>query len=97
LNLAGWDEGGRDVAIQAIVNPLVNWIWAGGWVLTIGALICLVPRVESLFERAPALQLTATLRQQAPSPRSRRSRNPAGAVAARERGEKITTATWRLL
>ena len=66
LNLAGWDEDGQNVAIQAIVNPLVNWIWAGGWVLTIGALICLIPRVETLFEKAPAAQLTPPVRQQIP-------------------------------
>jgi cytochrome c-type biogenesis protein CcmF len=86
LNLAGWDEDGQNVAIQAIVNPLVNWIWAGGWVLTIGALICLIPRVETLFAKAPAAQLTPPVRQQsakAPTPRGRRSRNPGPAVAAR--------------
>ncbi|MGD0388928.1 MAG: cytochrome c-type biogenesis CcmF C-terminal domain-containing protein [Tepidisphaeraceae bacterium] len=83
LNLAGWDEGGQNVAIQAIVNPLVNWIWAGGWVLAIGALICLIPRIESLFAKAPAFQLAPAVRQPAPKPRGRRSHNPGPAVAAR--------------
>ncbi|MGD0540099.1 MAG: heme lyase CcmF/NrfE family subunit [Tepidisphaeraceae bacterium] len=86
LNLAGWDEGGQNVAIQAIVNPLVNWIWAGGWVLAIGALICLIPRIEGLFEKAAVPQRTFPVRQEAakaPSPRGRRSRNPGPAVAAR--------------
>ncbi|MGA2441107.1 MAG: heme lyase CcmF/NrfE family subunit [Tepidisphaeraceae bacterium] len=86
LNLAGWDEDGQNVAIQAIVNPLVSWIWAGGWVLTIGALICLIPRVETLFAKAPAAQLAPPVRQQipkAPTPRGRRARIPGPAVAAR--------------
>jgi len=74
LNLAGWDEGGQNVAIQAIVNPLVNWLWAGGWVLAIGALICLIPRVESLFAKAPVPQLT---------PPVRRSRNSGPVLAVR--------------
>jgi cytochrome c-type biogenesis protein CcmF len=86
LNLAGWDEDGRSVAIQAIVNPLVNWIWAGGWVLTIGVLICLIPRIETLFAKAPVPELTPPVRQQAakaPRPSGRRSRNPGPAVAVR--------------
>lgn len=44
LMLAGWDNGGAQTAIQVIINPLVSWIWIGGIVLTIGALICLTPK-----------------------------------------------------
>jgi cytochrome c-type biogenesis protein CcmF len=51
LNLAGWDEGGSNVAIQVFVNPLVNWIWIGGWVLAIGAVFCMVPSFESMVAR----------------------------------------------
>lgn len=86
LNLAGWDEGGENVAIQAIVNPLVNWIWAGGWVLAIGAVICLIPRIESLFEKAAASQLTPPVRQNVPknwAPRGRRSHDSGPAVVVR--------------
>jgi hypothetical protein len=32
-------------AIQVIVNPLVSWIWAGGVVMSIGAIVCLLPRL----------------------------------------------------
>jgi len=44
LMLAGWENGGTVAAIQVIINPLVSWIWIGGIVLTIGALICLTPK-----------------------------------------------------
>ena len=75
LNLAGWDDDGQNVAIQAVVNPLVNWIWAGGWVLAIGALICLIPRIESLFETSAASPPAPAV------PRGRQSRNTRRAVA----------------
>ena len=45
LTLAGWDNAGQQTAIQVIVNPLVSWIWTGGIVMSIGAIICLLPRL----------------------------------------------------
>jgi cytochrome c-type biogenesis protein CcmF len=45
LTLAGWEDAGKSVAIQAIVNPLVSWIWTGGIVLSLGGIICLLPRI----------------------------------------------------
>jgi cytochrome c-type biogenesis protein CcmF len=44
VTLAAYDGQGG-VTIQAIINPLVSWIWAGGIVLTIGAVVGLLPRV----------------------------------------------------
>jgi cytochrome c-type biogenesis protein CcmF len=43
LSLAGWDEGGKVVALQLKINPLVLWIWIGGMVMAAGCLFCLVP------------------------------------------------------
>ena len=43
-NLAGWDDNGTKVAIQVIINPLVLWIWLGGIVLSLGGIICMLPR-----------------------------------------------------
>ena len=83
LNLAGEDYNGQSAAVQAIVNPLVNWIWAGGWVLTIGALICLIPRIETLFEKTAVSPVTPPLRQTTPTPHARRSRNRGTAAMAR--------------
>jgi len=39
--LAGWIDHGRITKIQAIINPLVCWIWIGGITMSIGSLICL--------------------------------------------------------
>jgi cytochrome c-type biogenesis protein CcmF len=43
LNLAGWENDGNTATIQAIINPLVDWIWIGGMLLTVGGILCLVP------------------------------------------------------
>ena len=40
--LTGWTADGR-AALRLFVNPLVMWIWAGGLVLTLGAVISMVP------------------------------------------------------
>jgi hypothetical protein len=45
VTLAGWEDGGEIVALQIIINPLVIWIWIGGIVLSIGAIVCLLPRL----------------------------------------------------
>ena len=59
LTLAGWEKGGQVVAIQAIVNPLVSWIWAGGIVMSLGATVCLLPRLIPQ-RAAPAADVSAT-------------------------------------
>jgi cytochrome c biogenesis factor len=41
------------VTVQAIVNPLVSWIWTGGIVLSIGAIICLLPRLIPVSAPVP--------------------------------------------
>jgi cytochrome c-type biogenesis protein CcmF len=43
LTLSGEDKD-KNVVIQAIVNPLLIWIWIGGGLMTLGALICLLPK-----------------------------------------------------
>lgn len=42
--LAGWnnDESGL-ATFKIYLNPLVKWIWIGGFVLLLGTLICLIP------------------------------------------------------
>ena len=50
VTLAGWEEGGKVTTFQMIVNPLVKWIWAGGIVLVLGGVWCLVPRVAGQKE-----------------------------------------------
>jgi cytochrome c-type biogenesis protein CcmF len=55
VTLVGWEAGGTVVSFQAFVNPLVSWIWAGGGIIVLGAIICLLPRL------APARRHKATM------------------------------------
>jgi cytochrome c-type biogenesis protein CcmF len=42
--LAGWDNQESGIATFKIyLNPLVKWIWIGGFVLLLGTIICLFP------------------------------------------------------
>ena len=47
VTLVGWTQDGR-ATIRMLVNPLVSWVWAGGLVLTAGAVLAMIP------ERRPA-------------------------------------------
>jgi len=50
--LVDWEEAGSMIALQVIVSPLVVWIWIGGAVLFLGAVIAVWPRSgERLEER----------------------------------------------
>ncbi len=40
--LGGWAEDGT-ITFKVLVNPLVAWIWIGGWVLLLGGLIAFWP------------------------------------------------------
>jgi cytochrome c-type biogenesis protein CcmF len=52
VSLGGWDEEGM-AAFRALVNPLVIWIWIGGGVLLLGAVIVFWP--DRLERRARPL------------------------------------------
>jgi cytochrome c-type biogenesis protein CcmF len=41
--LAGYEGGGAKATFKFFINPLVAWIWAGGIVLTGGAIIAILP------------------------------------------------------
>ena len=43
LVLAAWDFDNRSATFKAYLNPLVKWIWIGGWVLMLGTVICMWP------------------------------------------------------
>jgi cytochrome c-type biogenesis protein CcmF len=73
--LASVDEQGQ-VTIQAIVNPLVSWIWTGGLVLTLGGIVALLPRVIPLPAPIAAATTTTQLRI------VRSTSRPAGSVHA---------------
>lgn len=40
--LAGWTQDGQ-ATLRVLVNPLLLWMWAGGLVLSLGAVITMVP------------------------------------------------------
>ncbi|MCC7408202.1 MAG: heme lyase CcmF/NrfE family subunit [Phycisphaeraceae bacterium] len=54
VTLAGWDHDGRLATLEARINPLVAWIWVGGIVLSLGAVIGLMPRFLPARQTQPA-------------------------------------------
>ena len=58
--LAAWTREG-EATLRLLVNPLVMWIWAGGLVLTAGAVIAMLPerRPATALAGAPAGALTS--------------------------------------
>lgn len=46
---AGTDLGTQTVSLHIVVNPLVNWIWAGCGVLALGTFIALLPEQVVAF------------------------------------------------
>ncbi len=60
--LAGQDQDTGKMMIQAFVNPLVSWVWIGGFIVFLGTLLAMVPsRVERemLEARKPAAEAVA--------------------------------------
>ncbi|HYM70963.1 MAG TPA: cytochrome c-type biogenesis CcmF C-terminal domain-containing protein [bacterium] len=53
--LAGWTQDGR-ATLRLLVNPLVAWMWAGGLVVTLGAVIAMIPERRAVQEGAPAFR-----------------------------------------
>ncbi|MGI6066524.1 MAG: heme lyase CcmF/NrfE family subunit [Bacillota bacterium] len=41
--LAGWDDGGKQGTFEIHVNPLMNWLWIGGYVLVLGTVLAILP------------------------------------------------------
>lgn len=41
--LAGYDYDKKVATFSAHVNPLVRWLWIGGWVMAAGTLLALIP------------------------------------------------------
>ncbi|MFQ5817694.1 MAG: heme lyase CcmF/NrfE family subunit [Terriglobia bacterium] len=40
---AGMSEDGQRAVMQIYINPLVNWVWLGGFIVVLGTLIALMP------------------------------------------------------
>lgn len=52
--LGGWEGNGETATFKAYINPLINWLWIGGFVLIIGSLVAGWPNPQESDERAPA-------------------------------------------
>jgi cytochrome c-type biogenesis protein CcmF len=52
ITLVGWASDGR-ATLRLLVNPLVMWMWAGGLVLSAGAIVAMLP--EARPGTAPAV------------------------------------------
>jgi cytochrome c-type biogenesis protein CcmF len=52
--LAGWDEQGQ-ATFKVYVNPLVSWVWWGGFIMLFGGIIVLSPSLgrEPAFGHVP--------------------------------------------
>lgn len=52
--LAGWEGSGETATFKAYINPLVNWLWIGGFVFIIGTLIATWPSPQEGSQRVTA-------------------------------------------
>ena len=52
--LAGWEGQGETATFKAYVNPLVNWLWIGGFVFIIGTAIAAWPTPQKTRRRVAA-------------------------------------------
>lgn len=41
--LSSWDNGGEEATIKVNINPLMAWMWIGGYILVIGTLFAVWP------------------------------------------------------
>jgi len=61
--LAGWEGTGETATFKAYINPLVNWIWIGGFVFIMGTLVAAWPTPKEypgrVASRAKAPGVTA--------------------------------------
>jgi len=52
--LGGWEGNGVTATFTAYINPLINWLWIGGFVLIVGSLVAGWPSPQESGERALA-------------------------------------------
>jgi len=61
VTLAGGTQTATGLAatLEVKINPLIAWIWIGGLVLTVGGILCMLPRLLPQHKRAAANQSAA--------------------------------------
>jgi cytochrome c-type biogenesis protein CcmF len=52
--LAGWEGQGETATFKAYINPLVNWMWIGGFVFIFGTLVAAWPTTQESVRRVTA-------------------------------------------
>jgi len=70
--LAGYDYEKQLATFSAHVNPLVRWLWIGGWVMAIGTLLALIPLAPE--SRQPAAMAPPHVQRR--NPKKSKSRAP---------------------
>jgi cytochrome c-type biogenesis protein CcmF len=62
--LAGFVSEGQKPVVQVYINPLVNWIWVGGFLMVFGTLVALIPsKVKLVHART---KIVATKKEREP-------------------------------
>jgi cytochrome c-type biogenesis protein CcmF len=63
LVMPGFDPADQSASFQIVINPLVDWIWAGFGILAMGALLALLPETTFSFAavKVPAGAATTTM------------------------------------
>jgi cytochrome c-type biogenesis protein CcmF len=59
LILGGVEPDGSAATLKVMVNPMVMWIWLGGLIITLGALITMIPSRSGRTQTTPGLDLAA--------------------------------------
>jgi cytochrome c-type biogenesis protein CcmF len=55
INLLAWAQDGSNATVSVIVEPLVYWIWFGGFIVAIGGLVSAWPRRRRVRLAPPVL------------------------------------------
>jgi cytochrome c-type biogenesis protein CcmF len=77
LVLAGYDEEKQEATFSAYVNPLVRWLWIGGWVMAVGTLFAMLPLSPTKQDTMPPLSQKRTR----PSQRAAKRKEASAALA----------------
>jgi len=60
--LVSWEPlGAEGATFKLYVNPLINWVWAGGLVFILGTLVAVWPSHQPVSRAKPALQTTSVV------------------------------------
>jgi cytochrome c-type biogenesis protein CcmF len=53
VNLMAFERDGSSATLRVLVEPLVSWIWFGGMVVALGAIVSLWPAARKIPRRSP--------------------------------------------